>query len=284
MSAAVLSERAGDASTWRATLALGFEHAHGRTSLARRAHTGPLVVQKPFHPEGEGVCQVVVVHPPGGIAGGDALELAIDAAAGAHAQITQPAATKWYRSAGATASQRVDARVAEDAVLEWLPQGAIVFDGARARSALRIAMGRSSRVIAWELVCLGRAAAGERFATGRWRQCIEIVRDDALIWSERADLAGGSALLDSPVGLNGAPVFGTFVAASPALDDAALAAARSVVPSRGECALTRLPDALVGRYRGPASDDGTRYFAALWSVLRPRLIGRAAVAPRIWST
>jgi urease accessory protein len=284
MTAATLSERER-ASTWRASLALGFEHAQGRTRLARRAHEGPLVVQKPFYPEGDAVCQVVVVHPPGGIAGGDALEVILDVGTRAHAQLTQPAASKWYRSAGPAAAQHVHARVADGAVLEWLPQGAIVFDGARAESTFHLAIAPTACLIAWEFVCLGRAARGERFARGRWRQCIEIVRDDALIWSERVDLAGGGALLDSPAGLNGAPVFGTFVAASPALDDAALVAAREAVPaSDGECALTRLPDVLVARYRGPASDEGLRVFAALWRALRPRLIGRAAVAPRIWST
>jgi urease accessory protein len=194
-----------------------------------------------------------------------------------------PAAAKWYRSAGARATQEVVARVAEHASLEWLPQGAIAFDGALADCALRIELASTARLIAWEIVCLGRSAAGERFTRGRWRQRIEIVRDHALIWSERMDIAGSGALLDSPVGLNGAPVFGTFVA-SPALDDAALHAARDVRPRAGEAAVTRLPDVLVARYRGPASDDGARYFAALWSALRPRLLGREAVAPRIWST
>lgn len=284
MSAAILSEYECAAPRWRASLALDFESVEARTKLARRAHDGPLVVQKPFHPEGPAVCQVVIVHPPGGIAGGDALEVDVEIGPKAHAQLTQPALSKWYRSEGVAASQSVHVRVAEHATLEWLPQGAIVFDGARVRSTIRIAMAASSRVIAWELVCLGRRARGERFVGGSFRQCIEIVRADALIWSERVDLDGGNPLLDSPVGLNGAAVFGTLVAASPTLDDGALTAARAIVPAAGECTLTRLPDVLVARYRGPASDQGLRYFAALWSALRPRLVGRAAVAPRIWST
>jgi len=138
--------------------------------------------------------------------------------------------------------------------------------------------------IAWELVCLGRRGANERFTRGRWRQCFEMVRCDALLWSERVDLRGGSRLLDSPAALNGAPVFGTFVAHAPAIDDALVEHARTVVPIAGEASLTRLPDVLVARWRGPASDAGHRYFAALWSALRRRLIGRDAVPPRIWST
>jgi len=280
---ALPSGSTASASSWRAALALRFAAEQGRTTLARRSHVGPLVVQKTLHPEGDAVCQAIVVHPPGGLAGGDALSLDIEVATHAHAQITMPAASKWYRSAGPWATQHVAARVAEGGTLEWLPQGAIAFDGARADCAVRIELAAAARLVAWEIVCLGRTASGERFGRGRWRQRLEIVRDGALVWSERVDVAGGSPLLDSPVGLNGAPVFGTFVA-SPALDDAALIAAREVQPRRGEAAVTRLPDALVARYRGPASDDGARYFAALWSVLRPRLTGRDAVQPRIWST
>ena len=82
--------------------------SHGRTLLARRAHFGPLVVQRPFYPERD-VCQVVVVHPPGGIVGGDDLALAVDVAPGAHAQLTTPAATRpesgCARASGASASK-----------------------------------------------------------------------------------------------------------------------------------------------------------------------------------
>jgi urease accessory protein len=275
---------APDDARWRARLALAFAHDAGRTTLARRTHSGPLVVQKAFHPEGDAVCQVVVVHPPGGIAGGDALSLTLDVAADAHAQVTMPGASKWYRSAGAHASQDVVAHLAPDATLEWMPPGAIVFDGARARSTLRVELSRSAHLVAWDLVCLGRSARGERFTDGEWRQRIEIVRDGALLWSERVNLAGGSRMLEAAAGLNGAPVFGTFLAVSPRLDDSAVPLARAVVPTAGEGAVTLLPDVLVARWRGPASDAGHRYCAALWSALRPSLIGRPAVPPRIWTT
>src|SRR5688572_4564324 len=118
--------------SWRARLALRFARRGDRTVLVSREHEGPLVVQKTFHPEGDRCCHAVVVHPPGGIAGGDALTIAVRAEEGAHALLTTPGATKWYRSAGPWAASHVDIDASAGSIVEWLPQEAIVFDGALA--------------------------------------------------------------------------------------------------------------------------------------------------------
>jgi urease accessory protein len=274
----------GVSSTWRARLDLAFDRDGERTRLARRSHEGPLVVQKPLYPEGCAVCQCIVVHPPGGIAGGDHLRLTIDVARDAHTQITTPGSAKWYRADGRPSGQCLEFTVAEGAVLEWLPQSSILFDGIDARSDVRVRLARDSVYIAFDVVCLGRTASNERFDHGTWRQRIEIERDDALVWSERAVLRGGDALLRSSAGLNGAPVFGTFAAMAAHIPDDLIAACREPVPARGDGSVTRLPQAIVGRYRGDSTEAAQAYFTALWTIVRPALTGRAAVVPRIWST
>src|SRR6185369_16165309 len=147
--------------SWKARLELGFTRESERTVLSRKLHDGPLVVQKPLYPEGSAVCHAIVVHPPGGMAGGDELELTSSVAQGAAALLTTPGATKWYRTAGPQASQRI----AFDAqgTLEWLPQETIVFDGALAQSALEVDLATDASLVGWEIVCLGRAGSGERF-------------------------------------------------------------------------------------------------------------------------
>jgi len=269
---------------WRARLDLRYDRDGPRTRLAHRAHVGPLVVQKPLYPEGDAVCQCIVVHPPGGIAGGDRLELAVDVGAHAHVQLTTPGAAKWYRGAGRSAAQSVRLRVGGGGILEWLPQSTIVFDAADAASEIAVDLASGSAYLGWDIVCLGRSAAAERFTQGTWRQRIDIRRDRALLWSERVALRGGDALLESRAGLNGAPVFGTFVAMAAELSSDLLAACRRESPARGEGAVTRLPHALVGRYRGDDSESAHHYFRALWLHARPALAGRVAVPPRIWST
>jgi urease accessory protein len=276
--------RAASQAHWRARLDLAFDRDGPRTRLARRSHEGPLVVQKPLYPEGDGVCQCIVVHPPGGIAGGDHLHLGIDLAPGAHAQLTTPGAAKWYRANGRRSAQRIEISVAEGGILEWLPQSTIVFDGVDARSDVRVRLAHDSVYLGFDVVCLGRTASAERFSHGTWRQCIEIERDDALIWSERAVLHGSDSLLCAKPGLNGAPVFGTFAAMASHIPDDLILACRKPAPMRGDGSVTRLPHAIVARYRGDSAQAAHAYLTAVWTLVRPVLTGRAAVEPRIWST
>jgi len=270
--------------SWRARLALAYARRGERTVLAKREHDGPLVVQKALYPEGDGCCHTIVVHPPGGIAGGDELTLAIRAEEGTHALLTTPGAAKWYRSAGPWASSRVDIDAAAGSIVEWLPQEAIVFDGALARWHWTARLAPGARVLAWDIACLGRTGSGERFKRGAVGLDVRIVRDARSLWVERGLLEPGSRALDSAAGLDGRSVFGTLVLAGCVVDDAALAACRALSPREGEGAVTRMPDLFVARYRGDSSEAARRFFTATWSVLRPRALGREAVEPRIWRT
>jgi urease accessory protein len=269
-------------SSWKAQLSLGFRHQDGKTTLGRKQHDGPLVVQKPLYPEGEAVCHAIVVHPPGGIAGGDELKLHVHAEPNAAALLTTPGATKWYRSAGALAKQRV--ALAVQGQIEWLPQETIVFDGALADAAIEADLAAGASLIGWDIVCLGRTGSGERFARGSYRSSLQVRREGRLLWLERGRIDGGGRLLESPAGLNGQPVFGTLFASFPALESKILVELRRQQPEQGDCAVTLLPGILLARYLGDSCEAARRYFIALWRILRPALAGRAAVEPRIWQT
>lgn len=271
---------------WHAELALDFDSTPIGTRLASRRHAGPLVVQRPLYPEGPGVCHAIVVHPPGGIAGGDSLTLQVTAGAKAHALLTTPGASKLYKSAGRKASQHVRLSARDQACLEWLPQETIVFDAADASLALDIEVAGDASVIAWEIATLGREAMGERFDSGRLRTRVTVRLDERIVLFEAGAVAGSSPWLDSPVGWRGARACGTFIVAGTGIDDALLQASRaSLEPWGGVAAVSRVtPTLLVARYLGACAAGARAAFIALWAQARPALAGRAAALPRIWST
>ncbi|MEP7139502.1 MAG: urease accessory protein UreD, partial [Caldimonas sp.] len=112
---------------WHGHLVLDYRAGDGRCTVRDR-HDGPLRVLRSLHPEGA-VCHSVLVHPPGGIVGGDQLSIAIGLEPGAHALVTTPGATRFYRSTGATAEQSTEIVAAAGSRIEWLPLETIAYSG-----------------------------------------------------------------------------------------------------------------------------------------------------------
>jgi urease accessory protein len=256
-----------------------------RSVLARREHQGPLLVQKSLHPEGDAVCHNIILHPPGGIAGGDRLTLEAKLGAGSSALLTTPGAGRWYKTLGAKAQvgQRFD--IGRNAVLEWLPQPSIVFDRARAETKMEIFLEQDALYLGWDLSCMGRSASGERFNSGELRQRTEVWQQGRRLWCEYARLAGDDAMLGSMAGMAACTVSATLIAAGRDIQKDLLAQCRNIAAEAGaQSGITALPRVLLARYLGASSEAAMQYFIALWSLLRPALAGRSAVPPRIWNT
>ncbi|WP_205648777.1 urease accessory protein UreD [Acuticoccus kandeliae] len=271
-------------SRWPAELDLWFAPEGGRTRL-RRQHRGPLVVQQPFYPEADGTCHVYVLHPPGGVAGGDTLSQRFHLADGARALLTTPSATKFYRSAHAASGQETLIRVGAGAVCEYLPQETIVFDGADAAIATRVELAPDAVYVGWDFVSLGRPASGEAFAEGHLRQRTEIRRAGRPIWFERLSLPGRSALGAAPYALAGAPIMATMVYAGPMMEDTD-ARVRDAVGADGAglFSVSQLDDVLVCRFLGTKMYRAKALFARAWDALRTGSMGKPASVPRIWAT
>ncbi|PAW55765.1 urease accessory protein [Pseudomonas moraviensis] len=267
--------------SWHAELELAYARFGDCTRPVKRRHLGPLRVQKHLYAEGPEVCQHIIVHPPGGIAGGDRLNISARLEQDAWAQITSPGAAKWYCAAG-PAYQQLELQVAAGATLEWLPQETIVYSAAQAELTTSIELEGDARLFYWDVVALGRPASGERFDLGHFQAHLDIRRDGRLLWHERQRITGGDGLLDSPIGLDGHPVFATLLVTGE-IDAELLERCRSLGHAvRGD--LTQLPGLLVARCLASEALLARAWLIDLWRLLRPALLGREAQPPRIWNT
>ena len=274
------------ARSWRASLDIQFVRRQARTLLGEARHNGPLRIQKPFYPEGDEVCHVVVLHPPGGLVAGDALSIRAKARPGAHGLVTTPSAGRVYRtdSSGCPQIQSVDIQV-DDADFEWLPQENIIFSGAAAENRPTFRLSGASRLIGWDITCLGRPAGNFPFEEGFLKQSLDIVIDGKPAYIERGRYDGGSPLLKSRWGLKGFTTFGTFFCTL-ASDDVLGRIREACHRETGDYLLgfTRVRQLLIGRYLGHSAQQARKLFSLVWSIVRPELMGKTTVEPRIWNT
>jgi len=276
---------------WRARLDLGFEARGPRTVLADRRHVGPLIVQRPFYPEGE-VCHVYVVHPPGGVVAGDRLHLGVRVGAGARALLTTPAAGKFYRSQGETAHVRQEFSV-EGGMLEWLPQENIFYPDAAVNAGTVVRLDAGARFFGWEIACLGLPAQAAGLGAGALRQSLELWHAGALLLNERQHI--DAAAVAARWGLAGNPALGTLLAYPAGASEllAARDAAQRYSPSAGTgdpaaggatLSCTLVEGVLVCRALAHRADLLRQAFAGIWAQVRPLLLHRAAMPPRVWAT
>ena len=274
---------------WHARLELRYRNETGRTVVHDR-HSGPLRVLQSLYPETPAVCHNVLVHPPGGIVGGDVLELDVEVAAQAHALITTPGATRFYRSAGELALQSTTARIAGGARLEWLPLETICHRNTRGENRLRFELAAGAEMIGWDVVALGLPASGEVFDSGRFTQQIELPG----VWLERGVIDGkDKLLLDSPLGWAGRRVmatlwFGAGSALAATRRDALLDAARAVCAEHPlhHTSGSTSPQAelVVLRVLAPRVEPAMQLLVAVWRRWREAAWGLAPCAPRVWRT
>jgi len=274
---------------WQGSLALRYRSEAGRTGVHDR-HDGPLRVLKSFHPEGAGVCHSVLVHPPGGIVGGDALAIEIGLEPGAHALVTTPGATRFYRSLGELATQSLAVRAEAGSRLEWLPLETLAYSGCIAENRARFELAPGAEMIGWDVLALGLPASDQGFERGSYTQSIELPG----CWLERGRIAADDArLLDSPLGWDGQRVLATlWFAAGSALRaerrEALLDAARASVGDsalRDRCGATAANDRVVVlRALAPRVEPAMQLLAAVWARWREAAWQLPACTPRVWRT
>ena len=270
---------------WKAKLYLKFIEENNKTLLKKRSHQGPLQVQKAFYPEASGACHVYILHPPGGVVGGDSFDVKIEVDPNAKVLVTTPAAGKFYRSAGDEAYQQQTITVADHGVLEWFPSENIFFPGAKVKLETRVDLSKESHFIGWDILCLGRPAIGETFSQGQLTQKLEIFQNGRLIRLDRLVVRENDTILDAKWGLGGKPIVGSFFCLTPRKDLVDLLRQNIGSPENGDLfSVTFVDDIILCRYLGNSVEHVKRHFIKAWQLLRLALRDHEAVIPRIWNT
>ena len=279
--------------SWKGSLGLNYRrdpHSSVPRTVVHDRHDGPLRVLASLYPEAPAVCHNVLVHPPGGIVGGDELAVDVTVAEGAHALVTTAGATRFYRSTGASAKQSLQALLAEGARLEWLPLETIAYSGCIAENHLRFALAPGAEMIGWDVLALGLPTSGQPFERGRFTQSIELPGR----WLERGRIdAADTRLLDSPLGWAGQRVMGTlWFATGAALPeprrDMLLDAARAVLeahPLKTSAGATSPQDGvIVLRVLAPRVEPLMNLLSAAWAQWRRAAWQLPCCTPRVWRT
>ena len=273
---------------WHARLQLDYT-LEGTRTVARHAHNGPLRILQSLYPEGDAVCHNVLVHPPGGLVGGDTLDITATVGPGAHGLVTTPGATRFYRSTGELALQRTHLTLAEGARLEWLPLEALCYNACNAENHLTLNLAPGAECMGWDVTALGLPHAGQPFETGRFVQHIEAPGR----WLERGVInAADHRLLESPLGLAGQRCMASlfFVTGRPldrARRDTALDAARAVMDAHAlkasAGATSPNGQVLVVRALAPQVEPAMQLLQQVRAAWRAALWQLCAEPPRIWS-
>ncbi len=278
---------------WKGSLALDYRQDALRgvpRTVMHDRHDGPLRVLASLYPGAPSICHNVLVHPPGGLVGGDELDIDLTLHPGAHAMVTTPGATRFYRSSGATATQRLRASLADAARLEWLPLETIAHSGCLGENLMRFTLAPGAEMIGWDLLALGLPAADQAFLRGRFTQCVELPGR----WLERGVIdALDACLLDSPLGWAGHRVLGTmwFAAGSPLpieRREALLDAARGMTegdPLQRSAGATAVHDGVVVlRVLAPRVEPAIALLGRVWAAWRMAAWQLEATPPRVWRT
>lgn len=274
--------------SWHARLKLNYTIENART-VARFEHNGPLRILQSLYPEGDGICHNVLVHPPGGLVGGDTLDVTASAGPGAHGLVTTAGATRFYRSARELALQRTQLALAEGARLEWLPLEALCYNACNAENHLTLNLAAGAECMGWDVTALGLPHAGQPFEMGRFVQHIEVPG----LWLERGVIdAADHRLLESPLGLAGhrcvaSLFFVTGTMLNKARRDTALDAARAVMDAHSLKATAGATSpngqVVVVRVLAPQVEPAMQLLKQVRAAWRAALWQLDPAPPRIWS-
>ncbi len=173
-------------------LALAFRHdaAASCTRIEKFYQEGCLKARLP-HPAAAGIAEAITINISGGIASGDSLVTEIGIGAGAAASVTSQAAERIYRALDfLPARLQTTVTLGAGAMLDYLPQETILFDGFALDRSLDIELAEDADFLGVESLVFGRQAMGERVKFGNLNDRISLRRNGVLLLQDMTRLHG----------------------------------------------------------------------------------------------
>jgi urease accessory protein len=259
----------------------------GMTRLDHLYQRDPLRVLFPAPAAGDPLLAVLLT-TSGGLVAGDRLDIAVGLAAGAAAHVTAAAAEKIYRSTGPTTTIRQSLSAASGAMLEFLPQETILFEGARLRRETTVDLAPGAAFLGGDIVVFGRRARGEKFTKGFLREVWEVRREGRLIWGDALHLEDDiAAIIADPACFDGAAAFATMILAPPGQDPSSLVEGARETQSADaadglRAGVTAVAGLLIARWLAADAAALRRAYAGLAGHLRQDAMGLLPSLPRLW--
>lgn len=267
---------------WLGKLELNFALRKGRSVLTKHVHSGPFFVQRSFYSNDDKMSpHVYLLHPPGGLVGGDQLILSVQLEFNSQALITTPGSTKFYRTNGRFASQKHIFKLSNDSILEWLPQSSIFFSKTKAKISTVFELSKGARMISFDMLCFGNCNQTTIMTPEEIDIYLYISLPDSIGFRDRLKMNALNYLNK----LNGFRMIASLFAFP--VDKILLNQVRELIIPINNIQIggaTLLDELLVVKL---LSNDNQRLKNSLyriWSAIRPNIIGKKAVVPRIWFT
>jgi urease accessory protein len=181
---------------------------------------------------------------------------------------------------------QVKLRAEPGALLEFLPQGTILFDGARLRRLVAVDAADDARVLTGEIVTFGRIASGERVTRGLLNDRWLVRRGGKLVWADALALDGDIArALASPAGFDGALALGTVLFLGPDPGRSLELARDLLEPGAAEVrtGASLVNGVLVARFLSGDAAALRGGFGAFWRGFRAGACALPARLPTIWN-
>lgn len=268
---------------WLGKLDLNFSLKDGRSVLSRNNHSGPFLVQKSFYSDNDNNCipHVYLLHPPGGLVGGDQLMLSVQLEPDSKALITTPGSAKFYRTNGRYVFQEYVFKLLSNSSLEWLPQSSIFFPKTKAKINTIFKISQGARIISFDMLCF----KDFNETISAYPEEVDIFLHISLPCSVGLRDRLKINALNCFNKLSGFRMVALLFAAPS--DEILLKQVRALIKPISNIQIggvTLLDELLVVRLLSNDNQKMKIVLYNIWSVLRPSIIGRKAVMPRIWFT